>query len=75
MGCESGGQRVQIATETGDLAADLKTWAGLSAIVLHPVRGRRCTHTYGADRCEIELAGGHCPHVSRPGELADVLAG
>ncbi len=40
MGCESGGQRVQIATETGDLAADLKTWAGLSAIVLHPVRGR-----------------------------------
>ncbi len=23
----------------------------------------------------IELAGGHCPHVSRPGELADVLAG
>ncbi len=23
----------------------------------------------------IELAGGHCPHVSRPGELADVLSG
>ncbi len=23
----------------------------------------------------IELAGGHCPHVSRPGELADVLNG
>lgn len=23
----------------------------------------------------IELPGGHCPHVSRPGELADVLAG
>ena len=22
----------------------------------------------------IELAGGHCPHVSRPGELADVLS-
>jgi hypothetical protein len=21
----------------------------------------------------IELAGGHCPHISRPGELADVL--
>lgn len=23
----------------------------------------------------IELAGGHCPHVSRPGALADVLDG
>jgi len=23
----------------------------------------------------IELPGGHCPHVSRPGELAEVLAG
>lgn len=23
----------------------------------------------------IELAGGHCPHVSRPGELAEVLSG
>jgi pimeloyl-ACP methyl ester carboxylesterase len=23
----------------------------------------------------IELAAGHCPHVSRPGELADVLSG
>jgi pimeloyl-ACP methyl ester carboxylesterase len=22
----------------------------------------------------VELAGGHCPHVSRPGELADVLS-
>jgi len=24
---------------------------------------------------QIELGGGHCPHVSRPGELAGVLAG
>jgi pimeloyl-ACP methyl ester carboxylesterase len=23
----------------------------------------------------IELPGGHCPHVSRPGELADILSG
>jgi pimeloyl-ACP methyl ester carboxylesterase len=23
----------------------------------------------------IELAGGHCPHVSRPGELADIVTG
>jgi pimeloyl-ACP methyl ester carboxylesterase len=23
----------------------------------------------------VELAGGHCPHVSRPGELADILNG
>jgi pimeloyl-ACP methyl ester carboxylesterase len=22
----------------------------------------------------VELPGGHCPHVSRPGELAEVLA-